>query len=129
MNVLYCACFIVISYLVGARAAEILQLKVGCLRPLTASDAGELTGTVITGAIYKREADYHGRRHQWIAPPPVLHAITVLEALSAPHRERSGRSELWLRAHGHRFGASEWRHSCAGALRVMDCVLPVSVHD
>ena len=120
LNVLYCACFIVISYLVGARAAEILQLKVGCLRPLTASDAGELTGTVITGAIFKREADYHGRRHQWIAPPPVLHAITVLEALSAPHRERSGRSELWLRTHGHRFGASEWRHSCAGALRVMD---------
>jgi hypothetical protein len=74
---------------------------------------------VIAGAIFKREAAYHGRRHRWIAPAPAVHAIAVLEALSAPHRERSGRSELWLRTRGRRCGASEWQRNCSAPLRVM----------
>jgi integrase len=75
---------------------------------------------MIVGAIFKREAAYHGRHHQWVAPPPAAHAIAVLEALSAPHRARSGRRELWLRSRGgHRFGATEWQHSCSSALQVI----------
>ena len=121
LNVLYIACFVVISYLVGPRASEILQLQTGCVQPLTSDGAPSDTPiAVISGAIFKREAAYHGRRHQWVAPPPAVHAIAVLEALSAPHRARSGRRELWLRTCGHGFGATEWHHACSGALRVMD---------
>lgn len=120
LDVLYTACFVVISYLVGPRASEVLQLQSGCVQPLAREDsAGDPGLAVIVGAIFKREAAYHGRRHQWIAPPPALHAIAVLEALSARHRERSGRKELWLRARGHYFGASEWQRSSSAPLRVM----------
>lgn len=116
IDVLYTACFVVISYLVGPRASEVLQLKVGCVRPL---ENGDAEGAVIVGAIFKREAAYHGRPHEWIAPTPAVHAVSVLEALSAPHRERCGRSELWLRASGARFGAREWQRNFPGTLRVM----------
>lgn len=121
LDVLYTACFIVISYLVGPRASEILQLQTGCLQPFTSDGAAADTPVaMIVGAIFKREAVYHGRHHQWVAPPPAAHAITVLEALSAPHRARSGRRELWLRSRGgHRFGATEWHQSCSSALRVL----------
>ena len=121
IDVLYTACFVVISYLVGPRASEILQLRVGCVRALS-SDAHPVdTGlTAIVGAIFKREADYHGRAHQWVAPPPAVHAISVLEALSAPHRVRTGRTEIWLRVSARpRPGASEWRYDCVGAVRVV----------
>jgi len=40
LDVLYTACFIVISYLVGPRASEILQLQSGCLQPFGADDSG-----------------------------------------------------------------------------------------
>jgi hypothetical protein len=91
------------------------------VQPLAPQDSGGDTGVaVIVGAIFKREAAYHGRPHQWVAPPPALHAIAVLEALSAPHRARSGRPELWLRTHGHAFGSNEWHRSCSGPLRVMN---------
>jgi integrase len=119
LDVLYTACFVVISYLVGPRASEVLQLQTGCMQPLAPEDSGgDPRLAVIVGAIFKREAAYHGRRHQWIAPPPALHAIAVLEALSAPHRARSDRRELWLRTRGYRFGASEWQRSCTAPLRV-----------
>jgi integrase len=120
LNVLYTACFIVIAYLVGPRASEILQLRAGCLQPLGTDDASCDSGlAVIVGAIFKREAAYHGRPHQWVAPPPVAQAIAILEALSAPHRARSGRSELWLRTSGHGLGALEWHRNCTAPLRVM----------
>jgi integrase len=121
LDVLYTACFIVIAYLVGPRASEILQLQAGCLQPFTSDDSGgDTPDAIIVGAIFKREAAYHGRRHQWMTPPPAAHAITVLEALSAPHRARSGRRELWLRSRGgYRFGATEWRRSCSSELHVM----------
>ncbi len=122
LDVLYTACFIVISYLVGPRASEILQLQSGCLQPFGADDSGGDTPVaMIVGAIFKREAAYHGRHHRWVAPSPAAHAITVLEALSVPHRARSGRREIWLRSRGggHTFGATEWQHSCSSSLQVM----------
>jgi integrase len=118
LDVLYAACFVVISYLVGARASEILQLRVGCVQTLTGEGEADAGLTVIQGAIFKREAQFHGRPHQWVAPSAVVHAIAVLEALSAPHRARTGRNELWLRARAHRFGASEWHYETTSAVRV-----------
>ena len=119
---LYAACFVVISYLVGPRASEVLQLRSGCVQALASAAAAPDTGlAVIVGAIFKREPAYHGRPHQWVAPPTAVHAVAVLEALSAPHRERSGRSELWLRAHEYHtyLGAKEWQRSCTAPLRLM----------
>jgi hypothetical protein len=115
---LYSSCFIVIAYLVGARLSEILHLEVGCVRPLADSDArGDSGLVVITGAIFKSEA-YHGQPHEWIAPTPTVHAISVLEALSAPHRLRTGRKELWLRP-ADNFGATEWLPHYPRTLRVL----------
>ena len=120
LDVLYTACFVVISYLVGPRASEILQLRVGCVRALPSDEHAVDTGlTAIVGAIFKREADFQGRAHQWIAPPPAVHAITVLEALSAPHRARTGRTQIWLRVRGYGPGASEWRYDCSSAVQVL----------
>jgi len=120
LDVLYAACFVVISYLVGARASEILQLRVGCVQTLNGGGDGEADAglTLIQGAIFKRQAQFHGRPHQWVAPRTAVHAIAVLEALSAPHRIRSGRDELWLRARTYHLGASEWHHESTSALGV-----------
>ncbi len=114
IDLLYAACFIVIAYLVGARVSEILHLKVGCLQPLAGDQATPVA--VMTGAIFKLEAGYHGRVHQWVAPEPVVHAITILEALSARHRLRSGRSELWLRTRGGFRTVTEWEINCGAPL-------------
>ena len=119
IDVLYTACFVVISYLVGPRASEILQLRVGCVRTLPGNEHADTGLTAIVGAIFKREADFHGRVHQWVAPPPAVHAITVLEALSAPHRARTGRTEIWLRVRGHWPGASEWQYDCSSTVQVL----------
>ena len=115
IDTLYAACFIVIAYLVGARASEILRLKSGCVKRLGA-DRDPIT--FIVGAIFKKEPEYHGRPHEWVAPPPAIQAVTVLEALSGGHRRQTGRDDLWLRRFGTT-GATEWRPTCAGELRVL----------
>jgi integrase len=114
---LYIACFVVISYLIGPRVSEVLALRVGCVRrlggdPMDAPDSPR----VIVGSIFKLEPEYHGRRHEWVAPPPALHAVAVLEALSSPHRHRSGRPDLWLRPKQRHFGVAEWRPDAAVTL-------------
>jgi len=119
IGLVYSACFVVISYLVGSRASEILALRPGCIRPMIADEIrgrGELA--VIVGSIFKHESGYYGRTHEWVAPPPAIHAISVLEALSEPHRRRSGRPQLWLRTRVHRRGCFEWRPDSAAPLRV-----------
>jgi hypothetical protein len=104
---LYAACFVIIAYLVGPRVSEILHLQAGCVQPWGEPGSGAAMRTaMITGTIYKSES-YHGRRHQWIAPPPAIQAITVLEALSAPHRARSGRGDLWQRPGSSSHGLGE----------------------
>jgi hypothetical protein len=113
IDMLYAACFVVISYLVGPRAAEILHLQAGCVEPR--GDDGAIT--VVVGAIFKRQAEYHGRAHEWVAPPPAVQAISVLEALSVGHRAQRGRSELWLRRR-QISGATEWQPVCPGELQI-----------
>jgi integrase len=121
LNMLYIACFVVISYLVGPRASEVLHLQAGCLRSRSArGTSGEVGMTLIVGAIFKNEVDYYGRPHEWVAPQAAVHAISVLEALSAPHRLRTGRNLLWLRALGRRgvVGATEWQIDVTGPFRI-----------
>jgi hypothetical protein len=89
LDMLYGACFVVISYLVGPRVSEIMHLKAGCVRPRVTRNAGRASEVVvIAGSIFKKEADYHGRPHEWVVPPAAIHAISVLEALSAPTARR-----------------------------------------
>lgn len=117
IDLLYIACFVVISYLVGPRVSEILALRAGCVRALVTDEPSSASGiAVIAGSIFKLETGYHGRAHEWVAPPPAVHAVSVLEALSGPHRQRTGRQELWLRPRIRRLGASEWRPDTVSAL-------------
>ncbi len=120
IDLLYGACYVVISYLIGARVSEILHLQAGCVQPFErASSEPAADITVIAGAIYKAES-YHGRPHQWIAPAPAVHAIQVLEALSSPHRARSERPDLWQRARVGYHGIGEWLPDTLLALRISD---------
>lgn len=114
IDMLYAACFVVISYLVGLRASEILHLHAGCVQQRGNADAPI---SVIVGAIFKRQPEYHGRPHEWVAPPAAVQAITVLEALSQPHRQQSKRPNLWLRRH-RVSGANEWHSPCLGTLDI-----------
>ena len=88
IDMLYAACFVVISYLVGPRVSEILHLQAGCVQPRGDGSADDAI-TVIVGAIFKHQADYHGLPHEWVAPPPAVQAVSVLEALSAGHRAQA----------------------------------------
>jgi integrase len=111
IDMLYAACFVVISYLVGARAHEVLHLRSGCIRVRPSrADENEAPIPVILGALFKHESEYYGRAHEWVVPQAAIHAVSVLEALSAPHRLRTGRSELWLRgrSRSRTMGTTEW---------------------
>lgn len=119
IDMLYAACFVVISYLVGPRVSEIVHLEAGCVQARDARGEGEGGDAlrVIVGAIFKRQAEYHGRPHEWVAPPPAVLAISVLEALSAGHRAQTGTPQLWLRRR-RIAGATEWQNLCPGPLAI-----------
>ncbi len=77
------ACFIVLAYLTGMRPAEVLGLETGCC-PDPASGRH-----LIYGRVFKNAADKDGNHHSaghlrevpWVAIPPVVTAIRVLERL------------------------------------------------
>jgi integrase len=120
IDLLYAACFVLISYLVGPRVSELMNLQAGCIQTLEELGSQDSAGVAaIVGAIYKGES-YHGRPHRWVAPSPAIHAVTVLEALSAPHRARSGRGDLWQRPRVRHFGLSEWLPDTRMLLRISD---------
>ena len=121
IEMLYAACYVVIAYLVGPRVNEILHLRSGCVEarlPPEGSNASLVE--VIKGTLFKHDSGYYGRPHEWVAPQAAIHALSVLEALSAPNRDRSARSELWIRArHKTRTrGASEWQPTPTGPFPV-----------
>ena len=117
VDMLYAACFVVIAYLVGPRVSEILHLRVGCVHGRSGDSANSDDAvSSIVGTIFKGEAQYHGRRHEWVAPPAAVQAVAVLELLSAAHRARSARQDLWLRR--REVGVSEWRLDFAGPLEL-----------
>jgi integrase len=124
IDMLYAACFVVIAYLVGARVSEILHLRAGCIHLRATPGVNGVTEIeVMAGTIFKHDRGYFGRPHEWVVPRVVIHAVSILEALSAPNRERTGRSELWLRARtaARTMGATEWQREPVGpsAVRVI----------
>jgi integrase len=92
------ACFVVIAYLVGARASEILSLEPGCIERRATADGSEVVA-YLGGRIFKTAAGHNGAPHRWVAPEPVVRAIDILDQLSAPLRERNGEQLLWLTTH------------------------------
>lgn len=97
---IYEACFVVISYLVGARVSEILALEADCVEQRRSADGTEIF-SYLRGRIFKTAAEDAGRPHLWAAPQAVIRAIEVLQRLSAPLRQQAGRPELWLAMQGH----------------------------
>ncbi|BCF95199.1 hypothetical protein [Paraburkholderia largidicola] len=126
IDALYAACFVVISYLVGPRASEILHLEAGCVQRRRVGSAVDEEITVIVGSVFKGEAGYNGRPHEWVAPPPVVATIAVLEALSEGHRAQTGSPKLWLRR-SKAAGATEWQLSCPGSLKIISSTRIVSL--
>lgn len=56
LDMLYGACFTVISYLVGPRASEILHLQTGCVQPRPLHDSSLVSELIVmAGAIFKQE--------------------------------------------------------------------------
>jgi hypothetical protein len=92
---IYDACFVVISYLVGARVSEILGLQTGCIEQHPSDDGGE-NFAYLSGRIYKTARGDDGEAHRWVAPAPVERAILVMERLTARVRAQSERSDLFL---------------------------------
>ena len=93
---LYDAAGVVLSYLVGMRISEILSLEVGCVMKKPRTDGGKAY-TFIKGTIYKTAPTAKGESHEWVAPPIAERAVEVLERISRPLRERTGKPYLWLR--------------------------------
>ncbi|MGH8228094.1 MAG: hypothetical protein ACREU3_09365 [Steroidobacteraceae bacterium] len=121
IDMLYAACFVVIAYLVGPRVNELLHLRAGCVVSRTTHPVSGMRDIeILTGTIFKHDSGYYGRPHEWVIPQAAIHAVSVLEALSAPNRLRTGRSELWLRARagGGGKGAMEWQHDPPGKLPI-----------
>ena len=92
---IYDACFVVVSYLVGARISEILGLQVGCIEQHPAGDGSE-SFAYLVGRIYKTARGIDGEAHRWVAPAPVERAVVVMERLTARLRAQSGRDDLFL---------------------------------
>ena len=89
------AASVILSYLVGMRISEILGLEAGCITRRPRTDGGEAY-TLVTGKIYKTAPTAAGEPHTWVAPPIAERAVKVLERISRPLRERTGKPNLWL---------------------------------
>lgn len=89
------ACFIVIAGFVGMRVSEILSMRLGAVELLPIGETG-MTQAYVTARLFKTVDDPDGRLERWIAPAPVVRAVELLETLSAPLREASGRAEIFL---------------------------------
>jgi hypothetical protein len=89
------ACFIVIAGFVGMRVSEILSMEAGCIEMRPLGDTG-VTQAYIVARMFKTVDDPRGRIERWLAPEPVVRAVEILERLSLPMRESSGRRELFL---------------------------------
>lgn len=89
------ACYIVIAGLTGMRVSEILSLQVGCLAIKTSINEHHNL-SYLCGRTYKTAIDRQGQKTKWVAPEPVNVAVNILEQLSQPFREKSGKSDLFL---------------------------------
>jgi hypothetical protein len=89
------ACFIVIAYLTGMRSSEVLALRAGCCPEPPAPAEGDRSAArrhLIRARHYKTAYDEDGnhlsagvlRPAPWVAVPPVVDAIRILERQAAP---------------------------------------------
>ncbi|TIR05333.1 MAG: hypothetical protein E5X37_27220 [Mesorhizobium sp.] len=89
------ACYIIIAGFVGMRVSEILSTEVGAIEFHPIGETG-VEQAYIVARLFKTVDQHGGRPERWIAPDPVVKAVSLLEQLSAPLREASGRRELFL---------------------------------
>lgn len=89
------ACYIVIAGFVGMRVSEILSMEVGAIEYRPIGETG-VEQAYVVARLFKTVDQHGGRLERWIAPEPVVTAVALLEQLSAPLREASGRRELFL---------------------------------
>ena len=89
------ACYIVIAGFVGMRVSEILSMKAGAIEYHRVGESG-VNQAYVVARLFKTVDDPDGRLERWVAPAPVTRAVDLLERLSAPLREASGRDELFL---------------------------------
>ncbi|MER8403093.1 hypothetical protein [Mesorhizobium sp. M1348] len=89
------ACYIVIAGFVGMRVSEILSMEVGAIEFRAIGETGVKQAYVVA-RLFKTVDQHGGRAERWIAPEPVVTAVKLLEQLSAPFREVSGKRELFL---------------------------------
>ncbi len=89
------ACFIVIAGFVGMRVSEILSIEAGAIEQRTIGNTG-VKQAFIVARMFKTVDDRRGRVERWLAPDPVVRAVAVMERVSQPNREVSGRRELFL---------------------------------
>jgi hypothetical protein len=88
------ACYILIAGFVGMRSSEILSMK-GAIEHHPIGETG-VNQAYVVSRLFKTVDDLDGRRERWVAPAPVVRAVELLEQLSAPLREASGRDDLFL---------------------------------
>lgn len=89
------ASYIVIAGFVGMRVSEILSMKVGAIEYRPIGETG-VDQAYVVARLFKTVDHPEGREERWVAPPPVVRAVELLERLSAPLRAASGRDELFL---------------------------------
>jgi len=89
------ACYIVIAGFVGMRVSEILSMQVDAIEYRLIDEIG-VEQAYIVARLFKTVDEHGGRLERWLAPAPVVKAVALLEQLSAPLREASGRRELFL---------------------------------
>jgi len=89
------ACYILIAGFVGMRSSEILSMKTGAIEHHPIGGTG-VNQAYVVSRLFKTVDDLDGRRERWVAPAPVVRAVELLEQLSAPLREASGRDDLFL---------------------------------
>jgi integrase len=88
------ACFIVIAGFVGMRVSEILSIRAGAIAYAALGATGAKQAYLVARLF--KTAEVGGRLERWLAPPPVVTAVKVLERVSEPLRVASGRAELFL---------------------------------
>ena len=89
------ACFIVIAGFAGMRVSEILSIEAGAIEHRAIGNTA-VKQAYIVARMFKTVDDPRGRVERWLAPDPVVRAVAVMERISGPMRQASGRRELSL---------------------------------
>ncbi|WP_367429055.1 integrase [Streptomyces celluloflavus] len=142
------ACFIVISYLTGMRPQETLGLRAGCCPDPDPDQQGTIGPHLIRGKQFKTAVDEHGNHQSagtdrdvpWVAIPPVVEAIRVLERIVPANQllfdgrihdryHRPGSGSLRSGALGHRIeDFVAWANKEAAAHGLDNDMIPPDPH-